>query len=604
MTRKLKVYKSNESVLENNETELSEGLAVTSLLHPQLPSPDAFSEALKSFKLDQATNRSSFKDELNILQAYGSIYQKVTTSMQQRIKAVDGGRNFYLAEMILSQITEDALTPEIGTDEILSIKYPKDKKIEKILQKMEKDLNIDQLILDITPDMLAYGEYYLRPDFGEKISFQDKLAGATFTKVTGTGIKALRDSVEQGTIVQLSQDAENRGYLVLEERGRIVKTPSNFFVKFSLGGSRVRVRLDEQAPFAASNAPKVKKLLEDLPRFIRIGKSYLYPYLSKLKELELLEKLVPATKLSKLSNVNLIGVQVPPKYDVQQGLETAKRVENIINNKVGINKEIGELTVESVLSLAGRSKVVPLFGEKGGLEKMDFKSDEPDDLLSSVNDTRAVILDSMGLPFELFYKNDGQNKGEILKRYARYLRRLKSVQRALCDGIKQICTIHCESLGVEGFDEDEVVVEFLNKLIEIDNLDKLEHADVTVSLLGNIKDFFDRLTEPDSPYREHVDLSSVAIYLDRNLRTIGLPDAIKTDKNGKVKIVLDDEDNTDVPDASKLIRKTPDLEPEDDMGQEDDEDEVEPENETLSHDELIRLMENKIAELKALKGVK
>ena len=533
----MKKIKLNPNVkpYQSDSTPMDESLLARAALHPQMPTIDNFAEALK-----MSSYSGNQDDNYSILQAYTGIYGKVTGSLDKIIKQVDEMRNFYLISVILGQLTEDALTPQIGTDEIFEIKYPKDKKVEKALKKMEKDLNLDQLILDITPDLLAYGEYTLKTDYVKAKKVKDELnkKGKEY-EVGGGGLKALRDTVEQGTVVSLTQDAELKGFLEMREDGKIVKSPSSNFVKFTLSGNRVRVRLEDQAPFYKSKSPKVQSILESLPRYIRVGRSEIYPFISKLKELELLEKLIPATKISKLSNVNLIGMQVPPRYDLEQGLNAAKHVEGLVNNKTGVDQRLGEVTVQSVLSLAGRTKVVPLFGDKGGLEKMDFKSDEPDDLLQSANDVRALILDSIGVPFELIYKSDGASKGDTLKRYARYLRKLKNIQRAIIDGVKQICLIHMESLGMgDKYDEDFLEVEFLNKLIEIDNLDKLEHADVTVSLLGNVKEFFNTLGAEDSPYSNAVKLEEVAKYMNRELRTIGLADAL--DEKAELGVKEDD----------------------------------------------------------------
>jgi hypothetical protein len=549
----------NEAARKENNENVNEGLLVRAALHPQLPQPELFAEALK------LTNTyNNHNDEYNILQAYAGIYTKVTGSMDKIIKSVDEIRGFYLVDVVLGQITEDALSPQIGTNEILKIKHP-NRKIEKILQKLEKDLALDQLILNITPDLLAYGEYVLKVDFGKPLQFKDELTtGKTVVKQTGKGIVAIRDVVEQGKVVSLTQDADYKGYLAMEEDGKIVKYPTSYFVKFTLSGQRVRVKLEDQVPFYnRKNNAKIQDLLEKLPRFIRVGKSVIYPFISKFKELELLEKLIPASKISKLSNVNLVGMQVPPKYDLEQGLHAAKRVEGIVNNKVGVDRKLGEVTVQSVLSLAGRTKVIPLFGEKGSLEKLDFKNDEADDLTGSAKDVREIIMDSIGIPFELVFKSEGDNKGELLKRYARYLRKLKNVQRSIVEGVKQICKIHMESLGEE-FDETELEVEFLNKLIEIDNLDKLEHADVTVSLLGNVKNFFSDLTEDGSPYRDSIDLNHVADFIDQNLRTIGLSDAIKTKNEGGPDIQLAKEPEDDGTDSDGADDADTDGNPEND----------------------------------------
>ena len=54
-----------------------------------------------------------------------------------------------------------------------------------------------------------------------------------------------------------------------------------------------------------------KEILKNIPHFIRIGKSMIYPVLDKIKQLQLLEELVPATKLADLSSGTMVGVSIP-----------------------------------------------------------------------------------------------------------------------------------------------------------------------------------------------------------------------------------------------------------------------------------------------------
>lgn len=496
---------------------------------------EAISQVRNSLRIDDAANNYS------VIGAYTSIYQKISSARQKIIQDVDElAETFYLVNVIVGQIVEDALSPEIGTGNIFSIKYPKDQKIEKILQKLEKDLNLDELAINIMPDVIKYGEYTLETKIDEPEEFEDELNppfDATTAKKRvarkSRGLLAVRDVVEQGTVVSITQDTETTGYLALTiDKRQIVKRAPNRYVKFILGGSRKRIKLEDFVPQMMSSNKKVQEILKTLPRFVRIGQSLIHPFIAKFKELELLEKLVPATKLSKLSNVNLVGVQVPGKYDINSGFEVARRMENYINNKIGVDNRLGEITVESILSVAGRTKVLPLFGDKGSVERIDHNSDEPDELLSSVKDTREVILDSIGVPYELIYKSDSESKAETLKRYAKYLRKLKNVQRTVAEGMKDICKIHLEALGITDFDIDDIEIEFRNKLIEIDNLDRLEHADVTISFLNNITNFFNDISAPEHPMSKAINLDAVASFIDRNLKTIGLADAIKTVEEG------------------------------------------------------------------------
>jgi hypothetical protein len=521
---------------------LSEGLAVKAYATKKGMDLNVYSEALKVFQRDFD---DSIEKNHSVLDAYNTIYSRVVESRLKIIQAVDAVSNFYLVDVMIEQMTEDALSPEIGSNEILEIKYPSDPKIEKELQRLERRLNLDQKLLDITPDMIRYGEYVLKSeiDTGTVSETPNDLGkGEVVSKKTKPkGLIALKDTVEQGMVVALTQDGEQAGYLGIDERGAIIRFENADFVKFTFGGARVRVRLEDQIPWAKSE--NIKKFLETLPRYVRVGRSVLYKFIPKIKELELLEKLVPATKLSKLSNVNIVGMNVPEQYDVDKGLAAAKRVENLINNKVGIDSQLKEITVESIVAIAGRTKVVPTFGDKGQLQKLDYKIDEADDMASSADELRKLICDSIGVPYELIYKSDGDaNKGEILKRYARYLRRLKNIQRSLAEGVKQICSIHLANSGID-FKEDEIIVEFKNKLIEIDNLDKLEHADVTISFLTNIDEFFRKMAEPESPFKRLVNPTAVAEYFNRHLRTIGLDSAFNVESEGGPKAEIPKEED-------------------------------------------------------------
>lgn len=543
-------------------------------------------KAYRSQKFDEAIagirNGLNINDPANnysVIGAYTSIYQRISTHRQQVIRDVDEIQSmFYLVDVILNQLTEDALSPEIGTGQVINVKYPKDKKIEKILQKLERDLDLDELLINICPDLCKYGEYILETKIDEGEEFEDELnppfdatGQRNIVKNDSKGLVEIRDVVEQGTVIQLAHNGKMSGYLALTaDKRKIVKRANNRYVKFILAGSRVRIKLEEFIPHLMTTNKKVQEILKNIPRFVRIGRSLIHSMIPKFKELILLEKLVPATKLSKLSNVNLIGVQVPAKYDLNSGFETARRMESYINNKVGVDERLGEITVESILSVAGRTKVLPLFGDKGNVEKIDHQSDEPDDLLTAVKDIREVILDSIGIPYELVYKSESESKGEILKRNAKYLRKLKNIQRSLSEGAKNICAIHLEAMGID-FNLDDIEIEFRNKLIEIDNLDRIEHADVTVSALNNIINFFNEISAEDHPLSPAVDLNAVANFVDRNLKTIGLSDAFKTrdeggvDLNRKPKSQDDDSDIDPEPDSSNDNN-----EPEDDLDEPQD----------------------------------
>lgn len=355
------------------------------------------------------------------------------------------------------------------------------------------------------------------------------------------GLIELEDVVEQGTVVALTHYSQTVGYLSLDQTThskKIRKHQPADFVKFSLSGQRIRIDLHKEFQATGTGSGAVPEELKDIPRYIRVGKSVIHPIIAKLKELELLEALVPATKLAKLSSGTVVGVQVPAGYDIQKAAEAARQAEAILNKRVGVDDRLGELTIENIMNTAGRLKVVPIFGDKGQLTKLDYQSDEPDELLASVKETREIICSSAGIPYEILFSTNGEKKGELLKKYARYLRKLKAIQKAIEEGMRQIVYIHLVNKGYE-FRNEDITVEFNHKLIEIDNLDNLEFIDATVGLLKNTKDFISSLADPvQSPgFADRVDVSVFVEFLNKQLAIVGFKELIRmksVDKVGNV----------------------------------------------------------------------
>ena len=446
-----------------------------------------------------------------IFSAYSSLFTKVTHSRRKMFHEIQKISSFYLVDVIIEQITSDALTPDVITGNILTL-YSENTEIDKELKELEERLKIDSLAEIITPDMLLYGDYIL----------------STVIE-PGKGIVELLDNVEQDKIVPLNKNLhEVNAYLVENADAKLtVAEPANY-VLFSLAGRKQRI--DLQVDLKAYTKDQ-QTVFARLPRYIRIGKSFIYTIIEKLKELELLEKLVPATKLSKLASGNLIGVQVPASTEPEKAFTAARRIEGLINKKIGIDTSTGEMSLSSIIASAGRIKVVPTFSDgKGDLNKLDYKSDEPGDLLNSVTELRNTVFSSAGIPPEIIFGSDGgESKGELLKKYARYLRLLKRVQKSVVNAVKEIAYIHLTNKGVT-FEEKDIQIDFLNKLVDIDNIDKLEFMDTTLGFVKTAKEFIDELSEsPD--YSDNVNKEAFVTFLADQLDTIGLTNIITTDEN-------------------------------------------------------------------------
>lgn len=536
-----------------------------------LPSIQEYAKTLKEMNEDKMFDLSDPKNFYTVA-AYASIYTKVSGQLKSIINAVDSVRSFYIVDVMLSQISDDALAPAPNEDSI--VRYSsKNPKIQKELDDLKKRIGLDQLIENISPDLLAYGEYTLATKIGVPEDLEDALGKSKKKfKKQSEGITDVTDIVDQGTVISLTQDGNTEGYLVLSDAGNLEIKETADFIKFSLGGQRIRVDIKNTIPHQALKDKAIKEAFDKIPRFLRVGKSVLYPVLEKIKELQLLEKLVPATRINDLSQGNLVGMNLPDNFDLETALSAVRRMEGMINRKVNVDPQTGEISVEAILSTAGKTKILPLFGEKGSLTSMDYKSPDSSGLMGETKEIRELILDSVGIPTELVYKTDGESKSEVLKRYAKYIRKLKRLQKAISQGCKQIAFIHLANKGIK-FVEEDIDVIFNNTLVEIDNLDKLEHADITVSLLSNVRDFFNEMSEEDSPYRDNVNLNKVAEYIEENLRTIGLSDAMITKKEGGKDTDKEALDIDGTPNAPKAAPE-PELEEEPPEGEDDGEEKV------------------------------
>ena len=503
---------------KKKDAPLNEGAAVKSLLAPSLWDVEKYKDAL---------NGEKSLTSMQIAAAHASIYAKMTESRVGVIRAVDSLRNFYLVETLLSQLVDDSLSPDMLNGEILTIYSEGTNKneVNKEIEYLDEKFDLDRLAEDITPDLCAYGEYLLRTKIHKKTS---KKEGNNINeeKDEKFGLIDILDCVDQEKVIPVTKAGNIQYYLTIDQRGRLIKEEPADYIRFSLGTKKIKVNTVEE--FTGVKKEQLEKFREEIPFYLKTGKSIIYPVLPKLKELEILEALVPATKLSKLTQGTILGVQVPPGYSVEEGMKASKRMEGIINDKVGIDKERDEITVESIMASSGRIKVIPQFGDKGTTQKLETKMEEPDDLLSSIEELRKIITNSSGIPYELMFESDGSGKGEVLKRYARYLRKLKMIQRAVANGIKELVIIHCVNKGIE-VNKKDLKVTFTNKLIELDNLDQLEYIDTTLNIIGNIKTFVFELRDEESPLRKYTNITKLRDFIQTQSALIGL-DGLVTSK--------------------------------------------------------------------------
>jgi len=446
------------------------------------------------------------KSDFRIVSELVSKYLEVTKNFQGFYKEIERVRETYIAEVILDQFTFDALTPDVSSDNIIDIVPNIDsKEIEKGLEDFQEKINVDRLVQDITPDLIAFGTYTVKPVIEE-----------------GEGLVEIKDEELPYEVIPFYKGTEIEFYLKLNEKGQPEFYQPYEYVTFFVNARRIRVRIDKSI---IRNLPQDK--LDKIPTFLKVGTPlFTTGVIKKIKELDLLEKLIPASKIQMLSKGNVVGVYVPPSMSPDEALSFAKQLERKLNSLgISVDKDLDQLSITEILKGAGRIKVIPVTSEKGQVTKLDYKPEEPNDLLNSIQDLRQVILTSVGIPPELIFNTGNNTKGETLKRYSRYLRKLKYIQKAIVDGLRELVMLHLINKGISVTPED-FSVRFANTLVNIDDLDKIEFQVTVAQNLSDLNRFVQDLGQDDN-LSQYVDYEGFAEFLNQELTKIGLDKVIK-----------------------------------------------------------------------------
>ena len=374
----------------------------------------------------------------------------------------------------MNALIEDSLTPDITTGEIVEITSQNDK-VAAELKLLQQLFNFDQIINDIVMDLISFGEYTLRLKVEKD-----------------QGVTAIVDDLDQSRIVAFYQ--QGYPYRFIRQTDKDIEVyPAYKFAHFVYGKNKLRIKIENEFMEVGNFTDQFGS---PYPAYARVGRPIMYGVLSKIKELMVLEQLIPASKLNQLLTGSLIGLSVPTSMSPDEGFKAARRYEQILNRHRGIDRSTGEITIVDIISVAGKIRVLPQFGEKGQLSNInDVKENRTvDDLMGAIRDIREVVCTSIGFPTEILFGGEGGAKSEFLKRYSRYLRKLKAVQHSIAHGLLQICLAHLVNRGIDAKIEDIQVI-FRNELVNIDELEKLEFNDAIVGMVTNINRFVQEMLE-------------------------------------------------------------------------------------------------------------
>ncbi len=415
-------------------------------------------------------------------------YNKTVRAKHDVFRQVEEVRNNYLYSGIVNLLVEDALAPSIVTNDIVEISSKKGK-LNTSLEKLQETFDFDELIKVIVGDLLAFGEYGL------------SLSVDGTEKKPGAGITAITDNIDQSRMVALYEGTLPSRFIMLDEKGKKLEAREPYEVAhFIIGDRKLRLKIDGQQS----------------TEYVRVGRPLFWGTFDLIKNLILMTALIPASYLQKINNSSIIGLTVAEGTAPQQAFQIAQQFQTLLNKAVTFDKTTGDVTVTDVLNMAGRFKVIPQYGEKGNMTKIDPRFEEITDL-SVIEDLRKAIMSSIGIPYTFLF-GEGQSKGETLKTFSRYVRKLHNLQSAIGYGLKQIALAHLNNSGNPA-KIDDIEVKFSNTLVNIEDLDKVEFIDTLISTLGNLAETVNAISENIDAETNKVVLKK---FLERFLKPVNL----------------------------------------------------------------------------------
>lgn len=470
--------------------------------------------------------------ERHILTSTFNLTAREKWDVYNKVKAT---RDTYLYAGIVSLLVEDSLAPSIVTNDIVAITST-NKKFQDDLDEFQKEFDLDEIVKTIVGDLLSFGEYFLSTE----------VDGIKADGSPGKGITAILDNVEQGKIVALYDGVMPSRYIVMNEKGKQIGTKKPYEIAhFIVGDRKLRIKVEEKQQ----------------SEYVRIGRPLFWGTFELLQNLMLMTALIPASYVQKINNSSIIGVQVAEGTSPDDAFSIADQFQSLLNKTVTFDHTSGEISISDVLNMAGKFKVIPQYGDKGSMSKVDPRFDEITDL-SVLDDLRQSIMSAIGVPYNFLF-GGSDSKGDTLKTFSRYVRKLHNIQAAVGYGLKQLAMTHLLNRGHKP-SEKEIDIKFTNALVHVEDLDKIEFIDTLVSTLGNVSETVNKISQE---LDAEIDRDELAKFFSRFLKPIGLDTLFILNKEEEPKKPVEPEDDEEDEDDDD------DISPEDEIDDEEEEDE-------------------------------
>ena len=423
-------------------------------------------------QIDPLQQLDLYKGNITVNKFLIANFFNISRNKEDLIKEIDEIKDFYLSQLIVNRIIEDAFTPTIDNDFFrpsVVINSQQDNSLTELLEEFTHEFNLKKIILDIATDILYYGETFLRLDVKKN-----------------EGIINIHDDVDMTKIVPVFRDSNVSYFLKYDKNEKKLKSVQNSnYAYFHLPSNRIKVKING---------------LDDKVLYVRMGQSILYPIFGLLKELKFLEELYPIGLIKQIQKTKIVGVSIPAGTKPAEALEISRVYQKMID-KTMINDENysnPEELLQHLQSKLGSVKVIPVWNDKGSLESQDINSDNNfDDFQQKIEDLRILALKTLGIPSNLISQDTDLLKSDIIKSYNMYNKKLKMIQDAVSFGLKQIYTIHLQNLGFTDIYLENIDIVW-NNTLDYEALQKIELIDVLVASFENINNFINDLSDKEN----------------------------------------------------------------------------------------------------------
>lgn len=423
------------------------------------------SQALSnSFKNPEIPVNLSHTDRNRLIE----VLSGVVGTRQELFAVYDSIRLIDTVQTILNVIINDTFYSNDGED-IFTVKYDEgrekesdtQRKVNDIIEDFLSEFDIQTLIQCILEDFLLYGEYPIRV----VISKNNK------------GIIDIREDLDPRTTVGIYKLNEPAFFLERTDKSHtsyVVRSPKEI-VHFSLSPTKIRVKSFDY--FMRQ---------KNIPEYIRIGKSIIYPALQKIKQLQTIEIASTVSDLKRAIAPILVSVSVPPTSQPEDVTEIIKKYEQHLQEVYRGMPDLENPSIGDLLSTVTNFRVVPNFTDgKGALQTLDLLSGQMD-IDNRIDRMRASIAMSIGMPpYYLVQNTEGTgSKTEMLKIHSRYSRNLCSIHNSIAQGVKKLVYLHVINSGVY-IDDALIYVKFKN-VINVEHLDKMEYAVASAQTINDV----------------------------------------------------------------------------------------------------------------------